>query len=827
MIQSFLRRSTQKVQEALYLGSTEMVESGRTHFTVEFLLWGLVEQEGGGVRDVIEQAASIDDSLQRLRNELAEAIKALPKAEAKTNNEKGTISFADSVKTVLDTAMTEARSLGDRFVSTGTLFLALFHEDAEPVVTLLRSAGLDRDRVREVLLETRGDERIDQQDSESRLDVLNEFTTDLTEMARRGDLDPVVGREREIERLIEILNRRKKNNPVLIGEAGVGKSVIVDGLAQAIANAEVPESMVSKRILSLEMADLVAGAGARGQFEQRLKAVRDAVISAGGRVILFIDELHTVVGAGAGGGGVDASNMLKPALARGLMQTIGATTIEEYKRHIESDRALARRFQPILVEEPTVAETLDILDGLRPFYEQHHQVAYTREALEAAATLSERYITDRSLPDKAVDLIDEAGSRKHLSKHLMPPGLQQLENQRRALVARKEDAFTRQEFEEAAAYHSELLRLEAQLNQERTTWRANIDEESPRVEAEDIAEVIASWTGIPVARLVEEEASKLANMEKNLHDRIVGQEDAVIAVSNAIRRNRAGLREGGRPIGAFLFLGPTGVGKTELAKALADFLFDDENRIIRLDMSEYMERHEVAKMIGAPPGYVGYGEGGQLTEKVRRQPYSVVLLDEVEKAHPDVFNLLLQVLDEGMLNDAQGNKVSFRNTIIIGTSNLGSSELAEKTPIGFGSGSGQISYEDAKGMVLHEVRQHFKPEFLNRIDDLIVFHPLGEAHIRQILDIQLTRLAERMRELKISIDIDQAVGDKLAADGFHPTYGARPLKREIEQQLENPLAMRIVSGDIGPGARLRVVLDGDAIAFEQLESQEPVTSPSP
>jgi ATP-dependent Clp protease ATP-binding subunit ClpC len=690
---------------------------------------------------------------------------------------------------------------------------------------ILRLAGLDGDRVREVMRERRtADDRIDDKEAESQDDVLRQYTTDLTEMARRGELDPVLGREHEIERLIEILSRRKKNNPVLIGEAGVGKSVIVEGLAQAIVHAEVPESMVRKRILTLEMADLVAGASARGQFEQRLKAVRDAVIRASGRVILFIDELHTVVAAGAGGG-IDASNMLKPALARGRLQVIGATTLDEYRKHIESDRALARRFQPILVGEPSIAETITILAGLRPFYERHHGVRFADESLAAAARLSDRYITDRALPDKAVDLLDEAGSRKHLGLRLMPNTLRELENQRRTLLARKKEAFERQDFEETARHHSELLRVEEQLKASRSKWQETVKAEEAVVDAEDIAEVVSRWTGVPASRALEAEAGRLARMEEEIHRRIVGQEDAVTAVANAMRRNRAGLRAHDRPIGSFLFLGPTGVGKTELAKALAEFLFDDENKIIRLDMSEYMERHEVAKIIGAPPGYVGYGEGGQLTERVRRNPYSVVLLDEIEKAHPDFFNLLLQVLDEGMLTDAMGRRVSFRNTIVIGTSNLGSNKLADaEHAIGFGSGGGRMTYDEARNLVLSEVRKYFRPEFLNRVDDLIVFHPLVEEHIRKIVDLQVAGLARRLGELEIQIEISPAVRDHLAREGFHPTYGARPLKREIERLIENPLSMRIVRGEIKAGDRVRGELVDGQVVLERIPSPEPVTA---
>jgi ATP-dependent Clp protease ATP-binding subunit ClpC len=824
MIQNFLRRSTEKVSQVLYAGTSEMIDGSRSHFTPEFILWGLLEQDDSSLNQVIEAAASVDDPLPRLKAAVAEAIQKLPKAPGPLA-EGTTITFSDEVKAALEQAMQESRAMGDRFVGIWALFLGLFDPRAGDMGRILRLAGLDGDRVREVMRERRtADDRIDDKEAESQDDVLRQYTTDLTEMARRGELDPVLGREHEIERLIEILSRRKKNNPVLIGEAGVGKSVIVEGLAQAIVHAEVPESMVRKRILTLEMADLVAGASARGQFEQRLKAVRDAVIRASGRVILFIDELHTVVAAGAGGG-IDASNMLKPALARGRLQVIGATTLDEYRKHIESDRALARRFQPILVGEPSIAETITILAGLRPFYERHHGVRFADESLAAAARLSDRYITDRALPDKAVDLLDEAGSRKHLGLRLMPNTLRELENQRRTLLARKKEAFERQDFEETARHHSELLRVEEQLKASRSKWQETVKAEEAVVDAEDIAEVVSRWTGVPASRALEAEAGRLARMEEEIHRRIVGQEDAVTAVANAMRRNRAGLRAHDRPIGSFLFLGPTGVGKTELAKALAEFLFDDENKIIRLDMSEYMERHEVAKIIGAPPGYVGYGEGGQLTERVRRNPYSVVLLDEIEKAHPDFFNLLLQVLDEGMLTDAMGRRVSFRNTIVIGTSNLGSNKLADaEHAIGFGSGGGRMTYDEARNLVLSEVRKYFRPEFLNRVDDLIVFHPLVEEHIRKIVDLQVAGLARRLGELEIQIEISPAVRDHLAREGFHPTYGARPLKREIERLIENPLSMRIVRGEIKAGDRVRGELVDGQVVLERIPSPEPVTA---
>ncbi len=624
----------------------------------------------------------------------------------------------------------------------------------------------------------------------------------------------MIGREEEIGLVIQTLSRRKKNNPVLIGEAGVGKTVIVERLAQRIADADVPDTLLNKQLLSLDMGEIIAGAKMRGEFEERLKSVRDAVIKAKGQVILFIDELHTVVGAGAGAGGMDAPSLLKTALAQGSLQVIGADTLDEYHRYVEVDKALERRFHTILVREPTVEETIEIMRGIAPRYEKHHEVSYQPEALEAAAKLAERYLTDRRLPDKAVDLLDEAGSSKHIKLISIPHDLKELELKAQKLQLDKTESFNAQDFESAASLQMKLLQMEEHLQEARAEWKDALGEVDAIITAEDIASVVSHWTGIPVARMVESEANKLTRMESNLHKRIVGQEDAVHSVADAIRRNRSGITSPRRPIGSFLFLGPTGVGKTELARALAAFLLDDESRIVRLDMSEYMERHEVSKMIGAPPGYIGYGEGGQLTEKVRRNPYTVVLLDEVEKAHPDVFNMLLQILEDGQLTDAQGRTISFRNTILIGTSNLGTESLSpEKRSIGFVQ-SEMPDYRDAKHMVMHEVKKFFKPEFLNRLDDIIVFHYLEEAHVEKIADMFVHELIERMAQQAIRLNIDHEVVSKLAHDGFNPFYGARPLRREIERQVENPLAMKIVKGECPEGSRVEITLNEGEITFD-------------
>ena len=820
MLQKYIRYCTKKVLDAINIATMELVNMGHAVFTTEFLLLGLLVQNDSSIITIMEQLKLDTDRLKkRLTDDIFASLENQTTKIAKAGNIQLTIS--GEVDKVFEIALQESKTMGDKLISTEALFLALFDSQSGKVAEILKDAGLAKENIKSAIDEIRGGRKVVNQDDESKLDVLKEYTLDLLELARQGELDPVIGREKEIERIIQILSRRKKNNPVLIGEAGVGKTVIVEGLAQQIVAAEVPQSLLSKRILSLDMAALIAGASVRGEFEGRLKSIRDTIIDSGGRIILFIDELHTVVGVGGGAsGGMGAPDILKPALARGQLQLIGATTYDDYRKHIESDRALARRFQTVQVNAPGIDDTRKILEGLKPYYEKHHNIDYTPESLDAAARLSDRYITDRAQPDKAIDLLDEAGSKKHLEMHYTPPDLKKLENEKRAQTALKKEAFERQDFEEATKHHAELQIIEEQLVTKKERWQKELKEKDTSVTSEDIAGVVSSWTGIPASRMLEGEAGKLAHMEEKIHERIVAQEAAVGAIADAIRRNRAGLREASRPIGTFLFLGPTGVGKTELAKTLAEFLFDDETHIVRLDMSEYMERHEVAKLIGAPPGYVGYGEGGQLTERIRRVPYAVVLLDEVEKAHPDVFNMLLQVLDEGRLTDAQGHVVSFRNTIIIGTSNIGSEKLAEKHEIGFKSGTGIISHDEAKDMILSEVKKYFKPEFLNRLDDMIVFHSLTKKHMSHILDILLNRLIKRLKEEEISLEIGAEIKEKLVADGHEPKYGARPLKRAIEREIENKLSLCIVNRQFQSGDKIKAIIKDKEIAFKKISTKK-------
>jgi ATP-dependent Clp protease ATP-binding subunit ClpC len=819
MLQKYIRYCTKKVLDAINIGTMEMVNMRRNVFTTEFVLLGLLFQDDSSIIAIAEQLKLDTEGIKkRLMDGIFASIDNQTSNIQSTDNIQLVISR--EVEKVFEFALQESNKMGDKLISTEALFIALFNPLAGNTGDIIRGAGLELEKVQTAIKEIRGDRKVVNQDDESKLDVLKEYTVDLIELARKGELDPVIGREKEIERVIQILSRRKKNNPVLIGEAGVGKTVIVEGLAQQIVAADVPQSLLSKRILSLDMAALIAGAGVRGEFEGRLKTIRDSIIDAGGRIILFIDELHTVVGVGGGGGagGMGAPDILKPALARGQLQMVGATTYDDYRKHIEPDRALARRFQTVSISEPGIDETKCILEGLKPYYEKHHNIDYTPESLDAAARLSDRYITDRAQPDKAIDLLDEAGSKKHLEMHYTPPDIKKLENEKRAHTALKMEAFERQDFEETTKHHAELQVIEERLAREKEKWQKKLKEKDNSVTPEDIASIVSNWTGIPASKMLEAEAEKLAHMEEKIHERIVSQEAAVAAMANAIRRNRAGLREGTRPIGAFLFLGPTGVGKTELAKTLAEFLFDDETRIVRLDMSEYMERHEVAKLIGAPPGYIGYGEGGQLTEKIKRMPYAVILLDEIEKAHPDVFNMLLQVLDEGRLTDAQGHVISFRNSIIIGTSNIGSEKLAEKHEIGFKPSPGIIGYEEAKEMVLSEVKKYFKPEFLNRLDDMIVFHSLTKEHISRILEILLNRLIKRLEEEGLFLEIGTEIKEKLATDGYDPKFGARPLKRAIEREIENRLSLSIVNRQFQSGDKIKAILQDGEIAFEKIST---------
>ena len=805
MLQQHLRQLTDKVIEALNVGTMEMVNLRQTLLTPDFILIGLLEQQDSRIVKLLETYYPEDKKMTR---KILDRLFELQEGETKHEEQQiQQIHLAKETDTLFEIALDEAKKLGDRYVSVGAMFLALFDPRVGQTAEVLQEFGLKYNKVKEDLEIMRGGINIDEKDGEGKMDVLSQYTTDLTDMARRGDLDPVIGREKEIDRIIQILSRRKKNNPVLIGEPGVGKTVIVEGLAQKIVKAEVPHSLLDKRVKVLEMSEIIAGAKMRGEFEERMKAVKDEITNAHGSIILFIDELHTIVNAGAGAGGVDASNILKAALAKGQLQCIGATTLDDYKKSIEEDKALARRFQPILVDEPSVDVTVDILNGLKTKYEEHHSIQFRDEAILAAAKLSEKHIYDRALPDKAVDLLDEAGAKKHLELIYVPPVIQQLEKERNEIIKEQKDAFDGQDFEKVAQLRQGVLEIDKKLSIEKVKWNADLNQVDHSVTAEDIANVVATWTGIPVNKIRETETEKLMNMEENLHKRVIGQDNAIVAISNAIRRNRAGLKDKDRPIGSFLFLGPTGVGKTELAKALAEFLLDDENRLIRLDMSEYMEKHSVSKIIGSPPGYVGYDEGGQLTEKVRRHPYSVILLDELEKAHPDVLNILLQLMDDGRLTDAHGRVTSFKNAIIIGTSNIGTKSITEGKTKGIGFSAVEDSsrdYNQVRSMVLNEVQKLFKPEFINRLDDLIVFHKLEPDQVRQIADLMLNNLTQRLQESDMALEVTKKVRDQLAKDGFSEMYGARPLRRLIEEKIENAISMRIINGEFKHGDTIHV-----------------------
>jgi len=805
MLQQHLRQLTDKVIEALNVGTMEMVNLRQTLLTPDFILIGLLEQQDSRIVKLLETYYPEDKKMTR---KILDRLFELQEGETKHEEQQiQQIHLAKETDTLFEIALDEAKKLGDRYVSVGAMFLALFDPRVGQTAEILQEFGLKYNKVKEDLEIMRGGINIDEKDGEGKMDVLSQYTTDLTDMARRGDLDPVIGREKEIDRIIQILSRRKKNNPVLIGEPGVGKTVIVEGLAQKIVRAEVPHSLLDKRVKVLEMSEIIAGAKMRGEFEERMKAVKDEITNAHGSIILFIDELHTIVNAGAGAGGVDASNILKAALAKGQLQCIGATTLDDYKKSIEEDKALARRFQPILVDEPSVDVTVDILNGLKTKYEEHHSIQFRDEAILAAAKLSEKHIYDRALPDKAVDLLDEAGAKKHLELIYVPPVIQQLEKERNEIIKEQKDAFDGQDFEKVAQLRQGVLEIDKKLSIEKVKWNADLNQVDHSVTAEDIANVVATWTGIPVNKIRETETEKLMNMEENLHKRVIGQDNAIVAISNAIRRNRAGLKDKDRPIGSFLFLGPTGVGKTELAKALAEFLLDDENRLIRLDMSEYMEKHSVSKIIGSPPGYVGYDEGGQLTEKVRRHPYSVILLDELEKAHPDVLNILLQLMDDGRLTDAHGRVTSFKNAIIIGTSNIGTKSITEGKTKGIGFAAVEDSsrdYNQVRSMVLNEVQKLFKPEFINRLDDLIVFHKLEPDQVRQIADLMLNNLTQRLQESDMTLEVTKKVRDQLAKDGFSEMYGARPLRRLIEEKIENSISMRIINGEFKHGDTIHV-----------------------
>lgn len=822
------KKFTSNAQKIILIAQEEAKRLNHDYVGTEHILLGLSAIEGTVSNKIL---SNLGVTFRKVRQEIEKMV-----GVGDTIMLLGEIPFTPRAKKVLEFSVEESQMLGTEHIGTEHILLGLIREEEGMACKILENLGLNLDLVRDTVLSFLGDaeqgdlnEDISDLPQEinlnslsknsreaaakkkSKTPTLDEYTRDLTRLAAQNKLDPVIGREEEIERLVQILARRSKNNPVLIGEPGVGKTAIVEGLAQKIARGEISDVLGGKRLLALDLASVVAGTKYRGEFEQRLKNIIDEMASAQDAII-FIDELHTIIGAGAAEGSIDASNMLKPALARGEVQCIGATTFDEYRKYIEADTALERRFQPVVADPPDVEETVTILKGVRGKYEAHHKVKYTDGAVRAAAAIADRYITDRAMPDKALDLFDEAGARARLKHAVLPPEIKQKQAEYNQAVLEKDDALSKKEFEKAAAAKETEDRLKNYIDHLKQQWQEERGKQTPEVTEEDIALVASKWTGIPVTRLTQSETDKILNMEKELHERIIGQDDAVKAVSQAIRRNRTGLGNPHRPIGGFLFLGPTGVGKTELAKSLATFLFGDEDAMIRLDMSEYMEKFAVSRLIGAPPGYVGYEEGGQLTEAVRRRPYSVVVLDELEKAHPDIYNILLQVLDEGALSDNLGHKVSFKNCVIIMTSNVGAREITNKgSQLGFAAKqSEEDQYKDMRQNVMEEVKKTFNPEFINRIDEIVVFHSLSKEHIGQILDLALEEVDDKLAEKELELELTPAAKEFLVEKGFDVKFGARPLLRTIQRELEDPLAENILVSRYPAGAKIIVDCDKEA-----------------
>ena len=799
---------TEQAREVLR-ESQELVRRYRhSQWDAEHILMALLQQEQGVPASVLTELGA---SAEAMRDRLHAMMDAAPKLASESNQ----IFMTPRAERALARAKAESDRFNDEFISSEHLLIALTQEEGGPAAHVLREYGIDAEKVYRALQKVRGSHRVTDERAESRYGALQRYTIDLTELAIDGNLDPVIGREVEVHRVMQTLIRRTKNNPVLIGGAGVGKTAIAEGLAQSVVSGDAPEELRNRKVLALDMGALVAGAKFRGEFEERLKSVMDEIKESQGEIILFIDELHTVVGAGAAEGSIDASNMMKPALARGELQAIGATTEDEYRRYIERDAALERRFQPVLVEEPDAEIAVEMLKGLRPKYEAHHKVEITDEAIEAAVNLSQRYISDRLLPDKAVDLIDESASRLRIDAQARPSDLVETEARIQRLEDEELAASQRAEYEQAAQLRSERLRLVEECEALRS--RSAAADVEMVVTPEHIGRLIATWTGIPVDRLLESEAEKLLHMEERLHDRVIGQEEAIVAVSDAVRRTRAGLKDPKRPIGSFIFLGPTGVGKTELARSLAEYLFDDEQNMVRLDMSEYMEKHTVSRLIGAPPGYIGFDQGGQLTEAVRRRPFRVILFDEIEKAHPDVFNILLQILEDGRLTDGHGRTVDFRNTLVIMTSNLGTGS-DPVTQVGFLRDSNGDDMQRRHAAVEEALKRAFRPEFLNRIDATIIFDPLTEIQIRQVVDISVTEVANRLAEHGVTIELTDAARDWLAREGYDRTFGARPLRRAVQRFIENPLSRKILAREFTEGDRITAdtTEDGSALGFSKV-----------
>ena len=814
-------RFTEKAIKVIMLAQEEARRLGHNFVGTEQVLLGLIG-EGTGVAAKTLKAMGLN-----LKDARAEVEKIIGRGSGFVAVE---IPFTPRAKRVLELSWDEARQLGHNYIGTEHLLLGLIREGEGVAARVLENLGIDLNKVRSNVIKMLGETKTTagnaaptatQSSGRSKSPSLDEFGTNLTQAAQEQRLDPVVGREKEIERVIQILARRTKNNPVLIGEPGVGKTAIAEGLAIRIVNSEVPDVLEGKRIIQLDMGLLIAGTKYRGEFEERLKKIMDEIRQAGD-VILVIDEMHTLIGAGAAEGAIDAANILKPVLSRGELQVIGATTLDEYRKHVEKDTALERRFQPVYVDQPSVEETIQIMKGLRPKYEEHHKLIISDEAIEAAAKLSDKYITDRFLPDKAIDLIDEASSRVRLRASSLPPEGKEVEKELKAIIKQKEQAIRNQQFEEASQLRDKEADLKDKIREISNQWKESQDNNKSVVTPEEVAYIVSIWTGIPVTKLTEGESERLLKLEETLHKRVIGQDSAVVSISKAIRRARVGLKSPNRPVGSFIFSGPTGVGKTELAKALSEAIFGSEDNMVRVDMSEFMEKHSTSKLIGSPPGYVGYDEGGNLTETIRKKPYSVILFDEIEKAHPDVFNIMLQILDDGRLTDSRGRVVNFKNTIIIMTSNVGASRIENVSKLGFAVSDDveQDRYEKLKDTVMEEMKKAFRPEFLNRVDDIIVFAHLNKDEVRKIADIMLNDLIKRIKEQELTMEATDEVKDYLAKDGYSENYGARPLRGLIQKKIEDPIAEEILTGEYKHGDTIRLKLDNDRIVFERITPEQ-------